>query len=45
MLCLNISNITIITVKRIHHWIIHNISKSDAINLSENPMLDDFGYV
>ena len=45
MLYLNISNITIITVKRIHHWIIHNISKSDAINLLENPMLDDLGYV
>ena len=34
MLCLNISNITIITVKNIdYHCIVHNISKFEAINL------------
>ena len=34
MLCLNISNITIIAVKNVdYHCIIHNISKSEVINL------------
>ena len=34
MLCLNISDITIITVKSIdYHCIINGMSKSDAINL------------
>ena len=42
MLCLNISNITIITSKVIDYCcIIHNISKPDAINLLENSVLDD----
>ena len=34
MLCLNISDIPIITVKNVdYHCIIYNISKSEAINL------------
>ena len=34
MLSVNISNIAVITVKNVdYHYIIHNISKSDAINL------------
>ena len=45
MLCLNIINITVITVKYIdNHCIIHEISKSDAIHLLKNSVLDDCGY-
>ena len=37
MLCLNISDIAIITVINVvYHCIIHDISKSDTINLLEN---------
>lgn len=37
MMCLNISEITIITVKSIDYWcIIYDINKSDAIRLLEN---------
>ena len=36
-LCLNISNIAIITIKNVEHaCVIHNIIKSEAINLLEN---------
>ena len=42
MLRLNISGITIITVKYAdYHCIIHNISKSEAINLLKNSVLKD----
>ena len=43
MLCLNISDIiTIITVENVdYHCIIHNISKSEAINLLTNYVLQD----
>ena len=45
MLRLNISDITIITVKLVNYCcIIHDISKSDAIILLENSLLDD-GYI
>ena len=45
MLCLNISNITNITVKNVdYRYIIHNISKSQAINLLKNYVLEDRGY-
>ena len=45
MLCLNISDIAIITVKNVdYHCIIYNISKSEAINLLENSVLKDRGY-
>ena len=46
MLCLNISDITIITFKGIDYLcIIHDIGKSDALHLSENDVLDDRGYI
>ena len=45
MLCLNISDITIITVKNVdYRCIIHNISKCKAINLLKNFLLEDRGY-
>ena len=46
ILYLNISNVTIITVKSIdYRCIIHIISKSEAIYLLKNSMLDDRGYM
>ena len=46
MFCLNISNITIITVKNVDYCrIIHNISKSEAINLLESAVLEKHGYI
>ena len=46
MFCLNISNITIITGKNFdYRCIIHNISKSEAINLLNNSVLEDPGYI
>ena len=46
MLSVNISDIAIITVKNVdYRCIIHNISKSEAINLLENSVLEDCGYI
>ena len=46
MLSVNISDVTIITVKNVGYCcIIHNISKSEAINLSKNSVLEDRGYM
>ena len=46
MLSLNIRDTTVITVKNVdYHCIIHNISKSEAINLLENSVLQDRGYI
>ena len=45
MLCFNISNITIITVKLCCRCIIHDVSKSDAIHLLEIHVLDDCRYI
>ena len=46
MLCHNISDIVIMTVKDIdYRCIIHDISKSDAIHMLENYVLDDRGYM
>ena len=46
MLCINISNITTITIKKVdYRCIIHNISKSEAINSLENYVLEDCGYI
>ena len=46
ILCLNISDIAIITIKDIDHCcIIQNISKPKAINLLENSVLEDRGYI
>ena len=39
------SDIAIITVKEVdYHCIIHDVSKSEAIHLLENSVLDDRGY-
>ena len=46
MLCLNISHITIITVKNVgYRCIIHKISKSEAINLLKSAVLENRGYI
>ena len=46
VLCLNISNFAIITVKGVDYCcIIHDINKSDGIHLLENPVLDDRWYI
>ena len=46
MLSVNISDIAIITVKNVdYRCIIHNISKSEAINALENSVLEDCGYL
>ena len=44
--CLNTSDIAIITVKNVdYRYIIHDINKSEAINLLENSVLEDHGYI
>ena len=44
MLCLDISNIAIITVKNVDYCcIIHNVNKFEAINLLENSVLKHHG--
>ena len=46
MMCLNISDITIITVKNVdYRCIMYNISKSEATNLLQNSVLEDRGYI
>ena len=46
MLSVNISDIVIITIKNVEYrCIIHNISKSEAINLLESSVLEDRGYI
>ena len=46
MLSVNISDIAIITVKNVdYRCIIHNISKSEAINLIKNYVLEDRRYL
>ena len=46
MQCVNISNIAITAVKGVdYRCIIHDITKSEAINLLENSMLGDCGYI
>ena len=45
MLSVNISDITIITVKNNDYCIIHNISKSEVINLLESAVLEKSGYI
>ena len=46
MLCLDIKNIAIITVKGVdYRRIIHDISKSEAIHLLEHSVLEDRGYI
>ena len=44
MLCLNVSDIAMITVKNLdYRYIMYNISKSKAINTLENSVLEDPG--
>ena len=46
ILNVNISDVAVITVKNVdYHCIIHNISKSEAINLLKNSVLEDRGYI
>ena len=46
MLSVNISDIAIITIKNTEHGcIIRNISKSGAIDLLKNSVLEDRGYI
>ena len=46
MLCLNMNDIAIFIFKVVgYSWIIHGISKSEAIPLLENSVLDDHGYI
>ena len=43
MLNVNASHIAIITVKNLYYrYVIHSISKSEAINLSGNSVVEDF---
>ena len=45
MLSVNKRDIAITTVKNVdYHCIIHNISKSEEINLLKNSVLEDCGY-
>ena len=46
MLSVNKRDLAIITIKNVDYCcIIHSISKSEAINLSENSVLKDCGYI
>ena len=46
ILSVNIRDTAIIIVKNVDYCcIIHNISKSEAINLLENSVLEDRGYI
>ena len=46
ILCLDISNITIITVKNVdYRYVINNISISEAINLLKSALLENGGYI
>ena len=46
MLSVNISDIAIITVKNVdYHFIIHKITKSEAVNLLKNSVLEDRRYI
>ena len=46
ILCLNVSDIAIITVKNVDYCcIIYNISKCEAINLLKNSVLENRGYI
>ena len=46
MLSVSISDIAIITVKNVdYRCIIHNIIKSEVINLLRNSVLEDCGYI
>ena len=44
--CILIYSMLLLSLKVVdYHGIIHNISKSEAANLSKKPVLDDHGYM
>ena len=46
MFCVNVSDIAIITTKGVDYCcLIHDFSKSEAINLLKNSVLDDCWYI
>ena len=46
ILCLNISDVAIITIKNVdYRFIIYSTRKSEAINLLKNSVLEDRGYI
>ena len=46
MISVNISDIVVIPIKNVdYRCIMHKISKSEAINLLENAVLEDRGYI
>ena len=46
MISVNVSGIAITTVKKVdYHFIIHSISKSEAINLLESAVLEKRGCI
>ena len=46
MLCLNLSDIAIITIKCVDYCcIFHDISRSEVLHLLESFVLDDHGYI
>ena len=46
MVCANISDIAITTIRNVdYRCIIHNISKSEAISLLKNSVLEDRGFI
>ena len=45
MLSVNINDTAIVTIKKVDYCCnIHNISKSEAINVLENSILENYGY-
>ena len=46
IMCLNINDIAIITVRNVDYCCItYNIRKSETINLLDNPVFEDRGYI
>ena len=46
MLCFNVNDVIVITVQNVDYcFIIHNISKSEAINLFKKSVLEDHGFL
>ena len=45
MFCLKVSDITVINVKYVGYRVIHDIRKSEANHVLENPVLDNHSYI
>ena len=46
MLCFNVNDVIVITVQNVDYcFIIHNISKSEAINFFKKSVLEDHGFL